>query len=230
MFSQVAVGYSLQARFIAKMRAGDPLTLTVLSDSTGNNTSDWFYRFVNTKLAPAFTDYYITYRLWNDGTQGYDAPVFFNSSSAPHALAIYNASDPGATADYHASRIALTCPVEPDLTLISLGLNPDAQAADLYMTSMDDLVAALLAVWPDTPIITVAENPTLNQYASATAARFQALRDGWRSRGWGFMDANYAFTSSASSITTLIDPDLKHPSIPAGSTLWANAAATFFQI
>jgi hypothetical protein len=54
--------------------------LTLLGDSTGNENIEWFRKTVNDYSAkyPAFAS---EYRLWNDTTQSYDAPVTVQSGT-----------------------------------------------------------------------------------------------------------------------------------------------------
>lgn len=60
---------------VRRLRTGLlPCSMLLLGDSTGNETTEWFYGLTS-YLAGHFPDYRTTYRLWNDTTQGYDAPV-----------------------------------------------------------------------------------------------------------------------------------------------------------
>lgn len=59
---------------VRKLRAGvDGAFVTILGDSTANESSEWFQTAM-VALAARFPTYNLTTRLWNDTTQAYDAP------------------------------------------------------------------------------------------------------------------------------------------------------------
>lgn len=69
--------------FTASMdAAASDLVLAILSDSTANDTTDWFYRFLDEELEDAYSTHFIAYQLWNDGSSVYgDAPTYWNDAA-----------------------------------------------------------------------------------------------------------------------------------------------------
>lgn len=57
------------------LSAGVSAALTLLGDSTANDTTEWFYRLLSEKLGPAMPNVHIRYWLWNDSTQKWNAPT-----------------------------------------------------------------------------------------------------------------------------------------------------------
>lgn len=68
-----------------------PCSILLLGDSTGNETTEWFYQLCS-YLAAQFPAYRTTYRLWNDTTQAYDAPTTLGAGSGVDRYATITAS------------------------------------------------------------------------------------------------------------------------------------------
>lgn len=66
---------------ISPLSAGISTCLILLGDSTGDGTTDWFYRLLSEKLAPALPSVHIRYYTWSDGTQDWDVPTTIQEAS-----------------------------------------------------------------------------------------------------------------------------------------------------
>lgn len=152
--------------------------------------------------------------------------VSINTLSNTRQLKVYNASHPGATVDYHDSRISSILPEAPDLVLIALGHNNDGtDTPEQFLARMDDLVADARALYPGVPVIVSTENYRTDASAAAALARFAQLRSAWASRGWGFEEVELP----DSAWSGLISGDLLHPTAE-GQTYWAAIDKAHFGI
>lgn len=142
-------------------------------------------------------------------------------------LKVYNGSHPGATVDYHASRIASIVPEAPNLVWISLGHNNDGtDTAAQFLARMDAMIASIRALYPNVPVLVSSQNYRTDASASAAHERFAALRAAWASRGWGYEEVQLP----DSQWTGLIAGDGIHPTYPAGQAHWATIDKAHFGV
>ncbi len=96
--------------------------MLVISDSTGNEQSEWVYKYV-LALVAAYPEHTFNYRLWDDATSAYLAPVVFTGSGSK-VVDVYNAAHPGASATYfQGARFNLINAAEMDFVITNLGHN-----------------------------------------------------------------------------------------------------------
>lgn len=61
------------AAMLGALKSDRSALLSILGDSTGNETTDWPYVLADTKIKAAMPDVCIRYALWDNGAQGYGA-------------------------------------------------------------------------------------------------------------------------------------------------------------
>lgn len=99
-----SVASMLAALFAAKsvIEAGvEDARILAVGDSTGDENSEFIYRFSAEKLVAKYPTHSVEYIRWNTGTQSYDAPVSLSTGSGPRKISIYNASVAGTSPIYH---------------------------------------------------------------------------------------------------------------------------------
>jgi hypothetical protein len=212
------------------MRRGRQDQVLILTgDSTGNETGEWFYLMV-LWLGQKFPAYTITYRLWDDATQAYGSVSTIQTGTGPRTLAVYNASHPGAGADYsyqngNTTRFNLIFPVTPTTVISYYGYNAGTST---YRKDMVDLARWITGSVPTAEYIMVAQPPkatadpdSVNSVLRSADVRAVALQN-----GYGLIDATQVFLDYG-NFDTLINGDLIHPNAQ-GMALWAEVAKKIF--
>lgn len=67
---------------MSTIKAGYSCAMGLLGDSTGDGTTDWFYRLLSEKLGPAIPSLNIRYRVFNDSTQDWGPPVTIQNGTS----------------------------------------------------------------------------------------------------------------------------------------------------
>jgi hypothetical protein len=220
------------ADLLQRLDSGQSAVVTLLGDSTGNETSEWFHN-LSVWLAGRSPDHRTTYRTWSDPDQAYGtATVLGAGAPSGPALTIYNGSVPGTKASYatDATRFAKLTAHASDLYVINYSHNEGA--ATTY-PDYATLTGALQAKHPAAGIIPVLQNPESEGSAGKTAEqiaahaqRLQIIRTLAGENRWPVIDAYNAFRNDARSPAELV-PDGVHPS-PAGHALWVTVAQRVF--
>lgn len=222
---------SIPSRLVSTMRRSvEDAVLGVLGDSTGNETTEWIYRLL-TWLGTVFPSWTIVWRVWDDTSQAYEAPVTIQAGTGARTLTVYNGSKPGAGANYpyensSATRFLKMLPVEPTAVMLSFGYN---SALPTYRDAIVELSRWVLGYYPKTELIAVAQPPKGNSDSDQTNSlkRSRDVRDVALANGWGLIDAAQAFLDHGNFTADLISSDGIHPN-PAGSQVWADAAKRYF--
>jgi len=81
------------AKSAIQQNASD-VSLVVIGDSTGNEATEWVYLFAQW-LAAQYPTHSVSYRLWNDTSNVYDAAVAISTGSGSRNIRIWNASIAG---------------------------------------------------------------------------------------------------------------------------------------
>jgi hypothetical protein len=124
----IAAAHKLPRRSMLSVLTGrmkrntEDVVLSVLGDSTGNDTTEWV-RLVASWLASRYPAYTVLHRLWNDTNQNYDTATTVQTGNGSHTLTIYNASTPGMAANYSTARLGAQVPVTPTAFIINYGHN-----------------------------------------------------------------------------------------------------------
>jgi hypothetical protein len=82
------------ANIIAPLIAGDySSSLLLLSDSTGNEATDWFIRLLAEKLGPALPDARIVARIWDDTAQSYGVETVVQAGTQGERRLVWTVQD-----------------------------------------------------------------------------------------------------------------------------------------
>lgn len=217
------------AKLATKLEQGlENAVVAVVGDSTGNANDEWVYLLAQS-LAARYPAYTVTHRLWNDGTQAYDAATIIQTGTGAFTLDVYNASTPGKGPQYSTPRLALQLPVEPDLIFINYGHNLSFPAAEFMSVYYRPLMDAIDIRWPSARIICSSQNKRVAPAANLTLhpLYMARIKDLCAERGYGYLPVWEAF--DAGDATALNDPDGFHPN-DDGSILWGNIAASLFDV
>lgn len=214
------------------IRGSQDVNIALLGDSTGNEVTEWFYRML-VGLAAMFPQITITYRLWNDTTQSYDAPVTIQTGTGPRTLNVYNCSVPGENVTYASAtgsttRVTTILPVQMHALFFSYGYN--LPSATSYRETASYAINQLLNFHPRAEVFVCSQPPLASTSAEPREnhlLRQDSIRAMAEQEGWTIIDATQAFLDYAAatdgSFDDLIQADLKHPNA-AGSQVWANEA------
>lgn len=205
--------------------------LVVLGDSTGNEPSEWVY-LLALWLADLFPAVTVSYRLWSDAAQDYDAALILQTGTGPHTLHIYNGSHPGAGYNYSfASAVPTTrffrmLPVTPDTVVISYGYNSNTPT---YRQQQLELSRWVLGNFPGAEYVATSQPPKATADADAPLhlSRQQDTRDVALSEGWGLVDATQAFIDFGDYDELIDATDHIHPT-PQGSQVWFQEVRAYF--
>jgi hypothetical protein len=222
--------YVEPSALLQQLDSGESAVITLLGDSTGNESTEWFYS-LSVWLAGRNPAHRTTYRLWSDLQQAYDpATVLGAGAASGPTLTIYNASVPGTKAGYatDATRFAKLTAHASDLYVVSYSHNEGA--ATTY-PSYPALTSALQAKHPAAGIVPVLQNPEnaagkTAQQIAAHDQRIQIIRTLAGENRWPVIDAYSAFRADGRPQATLV-PDGVHPSA-AGHAIWAAVAQRVF--
>lgn len=89
-------------------------SLLLLGDSTGNEVDDWFYRMLDEKIAPRFSDLHIMHRLWSDAAQDYSLPTEVQSAASGQR---YLTSSDGTEATVRQADMAVSAGTDLEVTI-----------------------------------------------------------------------------------------------------------------
>lgn len=196
----------------AVLASGQPVVISVLGDSTGNDGDEWVVRWAE-KLGE---NHKVTVHMWDAVRQDWKQDVRTFGRSGVE-VTIWNASQPGETADYPADKIDRVQPEQPGLVLYNFGHNDQAGSIGPHTGQTMDAVAAHWSA--QIPSAVILQNPARGDRAVTQDATLAAL-PGWSAqRGAPAIDVTSAFRSAGDLAALLVDE--LHPN-PAGSQLWAD--------
>lgn len=211
------------------------INVALLGDSTGNEPGEWFYLTISA-LAAQFPQYTVSYRLWNDTSQSYDAAVTVQTGTGANTLYVYNGSVPGTNVTYASdggtARISAMLPVQMHTLIFSYGYNWPSLTS--YREQATYAISQILNFQPRAEVYVCSQPPM----AAANTAdspgnhllRADSVRAMAEQEGWAIIDATQAFLDYGAvngGWDALIQSDLKHPTIGAGNTgsaVWASEA------
>lgn len=228
-------------RFLSKMMIGlDDVSVLVLGDSTGNETIEWVYLWLQ-QFAKFFPAYTVTYHLWDSGDTGYDvgaapAAIVVQTGTGAKNLHLWNMSVAGAGTPYSfgAKWATAIVPTNPDLVIINLGHNegPIASGVMNWRFRYVALTEAITEEFPNASVTCIFQNPAVanTDQQSRTIIYRQLIAE----RGFGIIDVQRAFLNSREGYVAYTKVDGIHPttsadaSSPNGSVLWANTVLSVF--
>ena len=199
------------ARINVVLDGRDPVVVSVLGDSTGNEDGEWVDLWARSLGATR----QVVLHQWDDVHGGWLPRTRTYGRRGP-TVTIWNGSKSGAQAGYAQARLATLQPQQPDLVLYSFGHN---HSPGKVVGPVRALVSAVDARWPGTPTSAVIlQNPQLGATAGDQAQVVGELAR-WAARaGLATIDVYDAFRSHADEASLF--KDYRHPS-PAGSAVWA---------
>lgn len=189
--------------------------LTVLGDSTGNDTNEWTFRLAE-QLSSIYDRPVVMHR-WLDGAAYSKEVTIGAGTNAP--IHIWNGSVPGSTAVYAQKHLKEMLRKDSDLLIMNYGHNYtgtwNAETATLRTVSMvDELVGPKAMLF-------MLQNPQRPETSKSVAVT-DLIRGMVTRAKYEYVDVYKAFKDSGKPASLMLDNI--HPN-PAGSQVWADAVA-----
>lgn len=199
----------------ALVEADHPLTVSVLGDSTGNDSYEW----VSVWAGMLAQHRAVTLHVWDDDRHARQEPQVLSTVGSP--VTIWNMSAPGQSANYPEPMIRKAVPERPDLVIYNYGHNntPDDIDVQLYAT-----MQAVKRAYGDVPGVLIAQNPSttdLSQRQRETV--WKVIHEVGPGNGMPVVDVFHPFESAPGPVGRLL-VDGTHPNA-AGGRLWAQVVA-----
>lgn len=141
-------------------------TILVDSDSTGNETFEWVYLYINW-LADTYPEFTVKYYLWDNTIGEYSAAEEISEGTGTHTLSLYNAAVPGSKPDFilgdKFENGVLALP-QIDLFIVNQGHNGiNAHDGTYYgfnrVPQFLELIESVVRVHEGCGVIMIAQNP-----------------------------------------------------------------------
>ncbi|OWQ98024.1 SGNH/GDSL hydrolase family protein [Sphingopyxis witflariensis] len=209
--------------------------LVILTDSTGDETSEWIYLLFSGSVAAAYPEWTIKILYWSESS--YAAATTIQTGTGTRTLTVWAAAVAGSIANRFAGTdftAAVVTPT-PDAVMLSYGHNADIQGVGPYTSATIRQLSWFNAIadrldkgLPNVPVVMIGQNPTINNNGSNPAGtddgfmrrRLELLFPLAARRGWGVINVHDAFLQSSTPLANLL-VDSTHPNA-AGSQLWAD--------
>ncbi|WP_309076017.1 SGNH/GDSL hydrolase family protein [Paenarthrobacter sp.] len=193
------------------------MTISVLGDSTGNAKGEWVDLWA--KHLASFAS--VTVHLWDQNAENWSPNQTYYPGAAGRSIEIWNASQPGAKADYPSTRIKVMQPTKPDFVILSFGHNgaPTAIGPNMFAT-----MNAVNTQWGGkVPTLAILQNAAGEPRTLQTNNNQAALKVWAAGNGVPLIDVRAAFDSVQDINTVLMaDGTGVHPNA-AGQQLWVDA-------
>jgi lysophospholipase L1-like esterase len=194
-----------------------PYIISILGDSTGNNTGEWVHR-----LSRRIADTYgrtVTVHDWDIDSGTYESQRIYGDHGAP--VTVWNGSAPAKSAQYALQWYPQMAPSPVDLTIINHSHNDPAIAVEGVVQLVD---VAYRNTLPGGGVAVTLQNPRTDSHAQTRQHVIDTLRGIYSNPATGvvLLDVNSAFR--AGNLKDLLRPDGIHPS-ETGSILWADTVA-----
>lgn len=193
----------------------EPLVITVLGDSTGNDGDEWV-----AALARTISDEKgrtVVYNAWDALTATYKAPLTFGAGLSEQPVTVWNGSAAGKGPYYSKMNLPAIAPQASDVLIVSHGHNfTDAVSGPAKESQLIDVTAAQWAVPP--AVAVVIQNPTTTA-AEAQANKLDAVAATFADTGYTVIDVASAFRAQP-DLAPLLQTDGVHPSA-AGQAIWS---------
>ncbi len=211
-----------EAELALTMHGADDLNISVLGDSTGNDSTEWVTQWGMLLAAEGAS---VKVRTWDHARADWSSDVL-RFGAGQRSITIWNGSISGATPSYPLGYKTFLQPVRPDVTIINYGHDHGGAPATLA-TELTNLLDSLAARWDgDIATVLTIQNPGQGAAATTSAAYQHEVRRIARERGLPVADVNHAF-HSVGSLSTLMVNDV-HPG-PSGSMIWATTVKDLFE-
>ncbi len=221
-------GVAAQAsQFFGRVSAGGSANILVVSDSTAAGQGLW-PDLVSRWLAKRHPSHRTFFAQWNQKSERYDPAqergrIRAADRGARPRICVYNLAIGGKTTDYALGCIpAGVAEVNPDLILISLGLNEASTSKpppdrDQYRAQYLALTETLAATAPSAGMVLVLQNPEAT--SSVMSVRNAEYGRVARLLRCAVVDVHGAFLARQNGATRFMR-DARHPN-SAGQRLWA---------
>jgi hypothetical protein len=190
----------------------DPLTISVLGDSTGNDTTDWVVLWAR-HLAK---DRKVAVHQWDATKQQYvEEPLRYGTGR--RAATIWNASQSGAKANFAADMIATVQPKHPDLVIYNFGHNNTSSDIGQQLSEDQNAVASHRG---QIPAVVMLQNPGLHEHGSVQKETLVAVSRWANANGLPTVPVASAFEVDTQRLML----DDTHPN-ERGMKVWASVVA-----
>ena len=195
------------------VRTSDPLRISVLGDSTGNDPNEW----VATWAEHLGETHRVTMHRWQ-GEQGrYNEARTLSYGTSGSPVVIWNISEPGATASYPADKLDAGQPEQPDVVILNFGHNNHKTNVG---SQLGQVRQSLAKQWrTDLPTVVVLQNPGGNKHGAGQRETLVAVAQ-WAKEG-RVPTINVASAFENAENQSLLMYDDIHPNA-MGSRLWAD--------
>jgi len=199
----------------ALIATGAPLVVSVLGDSTGNDSGEW----VDLWAKGLGSSRQVTLHQWDSKTEDWNPEPISYGSNGPE-LAIWNGSQPGARATYPLDKFDRIQPVKPDVVIYSFGHNG---TEDTIVGELGQTMARGTTQWAvQIPSVVILQNPGQNEHAPIQDATLVALTTWAGQAGEPLIDVASAFRA-APDFEYLMKDDA-HPNWH-GAEVWAGVVS-----
>lgn len=191
-----------------------PWTMTVMGDSTGNETTEWVH--LVTRRMAQYSGRPATIHTWNVETNTYDSAADISGVGEP--IIVWNGSASGESAKYSLEHSADLAPERPDLLVVNHGHNQwDGDRAE---TEIDSILDWAKDAWDVPPALAITlQNPKMGDRADAQEQIVKRISETWAGKDdIVIIDVHAAFME-AGNLETLMRDEV-HPN-EHGSQLWA---------
>jgi len=215
----VTVGFDLPS--IKTAVATNPtVVISVLGDSTGDAKGEWVDLWAKHLASTAS----VTVHFWDQRTENWSPNKAFYPGAAGRSIEIWNGSQPGAMADYPATRIKVMQPAKPDFMILSFGHNGSTSAIGPSLLATTN---AVTTQWGGkVPTVAVLQNAAGEPRTAQTNNNQAALKLWATNNGVPVIDVRAAFDAVPDITTVLKDDETGvHPN-DAGSQIWADTVIT----
>ena len=207
-------------------RNAEDAGLLIISDSTGADPAAetrWVRQVVD-GLADRYPTHTVTLYNWVSETDVLGSAVSIQTGTGSRTLTVHNISDSGAAASTFLADFTNRTPGNPDLVLVSLGLNESSSSFPSFHSGYVQLCKKIANKFPGAGLALVAQNP---KRTAATDANDQLVIRGLIQQvasreGYGFLDVAGEFLGTPAWETDLMlgGGDNTHPS-QDGYDTWA---------
>jgi hypothetical protein len=221
---------------MSKLRRGmADVSILNISDSTGNETTEWFYKLAQF-LATKFPAYTVQFSFWDEtGGVAYQTATTIQTGTGAKTLRFWDAAKTGEIPGYVLGTrwAAAVTATAPDLVFVNHGHNMSDPTSVTWSefvgrNTMFSLTEELTATFPRAGLVLIAQNPSkVAGRETWQAIKASAWEEAASLRGYGFIDVHQSFIDYGAWQTALMADDT-HPNA-TGSQIWADVVIAAFQ-
>ena len=214
---------------LLQLAAGQNATLVVLSDSTGDATTEWPY-LIALDLSKKFPKARVEFATWaSSSATDYPAVTVVQAGSGSDGtLSFWNCSVSSQASQFFLAPYAneMWAAKSPDLVFVSLGHNEGSAAAEpFWRDNLPALTETVTAACPMAELVLLTQNPRTDGNAAVQAARRHITARIARMRGYGLIDTYRVFVKRDGTTNSALIEDTIHPNA-LGQQAMRDAIAT----